>query len=215
MHPPDCPWWEYKDHPHRSAVPLRCEAILHRLELGTLPVDGSLRETRPLHKELFENLTPLTCPYLAGNCRGDRFKCLRHLEVRVHGDARVGVKPAQVAAELANLRSNILSSGLKALDEAFGLPNDEVSLAQKTYYVVKFSCRLLVEFLRIHPYANGNGHIGRLIVWLVLARFGYWPKEWPLDDHPPYDDLLAKFRDGNEQPLEDFVLKAIDGTVRS
>lgn len=215
MHPADCPWWEYKDHPHASAVAIRCEAILHRLESGALPIDASLRETKALHKEIFENLTPPTCPYFAGNYRGEGYRCLRHLEVRVRGDSRVGTKPAQVMAELANLRSNILSGGLKALDEAFGLPGEKLPLVHKTYYVVKFACRLLVEFLRIHPYANGNGHVGRLVVWLVLARFGYWPREWPLDEHPPYDDLLSRFRDGNVQPLEDFVLKALDGTART
>jgi fido (protein-threonine AMPylation protein) len=183
------------------------------LESGVLPIDGSLRNTKPLHKEIFENLTPPTCPYFAGNFRGERFKCLRYLEVKVDGDKRVGTKPALVAPEFANFLSNILSSGLKALEDAFKHPNEQLSVAQKTYYVVKFSCRLLTEFLRIHPYANGNGHIGRLIVWLVLARFGYWPKEWPLDEHPSYDELLSKYRDGNEQLLEDFVLKAIDGTA--
>lgn len=215
MHPVDCPWWEYQHHPHRSAVPLRCEAILHRLELGTLPIHASLRDTRPLHKEIFENLTPPTCPYFAGNYRGDRYRCLRHLEVRVDGDRRVGTKPALVAGEMANFVSNILSSGIKALEEAFLLPEEKLAPAQKTYFVVKFACRLLAEFLRIHPYANGNGHIGRLIVWLILVRFGYWPKEWPLDGHPPYDELLSKYRDGKEQLLEDFVLRTIDGTASS
>lgn len=215
MHPADCPRWEYQEHPHRAAVPIRCEAILNRLEKHTLPIDSSLRDSRPLHKEMFENLTPLACPYFAGNYRGERFKCLRHLEVRVPADARVGVKSTLVAAQLANLLSNVLSSGLKALEDAFKIPDERLAPAQKTNYVVKFSCRLLNEFLRIHPYANGNGHIGRLIVWLVLARFGYWPKEWPLDGHPAYDDLLSKYRDGYEQALEDFVLKAIDGTVTS
>lgn len=212
MHPADCPRWEYQEHPHRAAVPIRCEAILNRLEKKTLPIDSSLRDSRPLHKEIFENLTPPTCPYFAGHYRGERFKCLRHLEVMVASDPRVGVKPALVAPQLANLLSNILSSGLKALEDAFKIPDETLSLAQKTNYVVKFSCRLLNEFLRIHPYANGNGHIGRLIVWLVLVRFGYWPKEWPLDGHPPYDDLLSRYRDGHEQELEDFVLKTIDGT---
>ena len=214
MHPADCPpQWEYTEHPHRVAVPIRCEAILNRLEKNELPIEPSLRDSRPLHKEIFENLTPQTCPYFAGNYRGERFKCLRHLEVKVLADARVGVKPALVAARLANLLSNILSSGLKALDDAFKIPDEKLSPAQKTNYVVKFSCRLLNEFLQIHPYANGNGHIGRLLVWLVLAKFGYWPKEWPLDSRPPYAALLSRYRDGHEQALEDFVLKAIDGTI--
>lgn len=194
-------------------MPLRCEAILNDLAQGRLDIDASLRDTRALHKRLFENLTPEAQPYLAGHYRGEKFKCLRHLEVQVVGDRRVGAAPDRVAAEMANFNSHLLGEGLKALAIAFAKPDDEVSRAEKLNYLVKFSARLLVQFLRIHPYANGNGHLGRLMVWLLLAKFGYWPREWPLDEHPPYDELLSQYRDGEEQPLEDFILKAINGTA--
>ena len=114
---------------------------------------------------------------------------------------------------MANLNSQILSGGVKALTVAFAMPDDQLPAEEKLNYVVKFACRLLVQFLGIHPYANGNGHIRRLIVWLLLARFGYRPREWPLDAHPSYDELLRKYRDGDERELEDFVHRAIDGTA--
>lgn len=211
MHPRDCEWWEYKEHPHARALAIRCEAILHDLENGHLNVDASLRDTRALHYRLFENLTPPSQPYMAGHYRGEKFRCLRHLTVRVEGDSRVGVLPDKVASELANLNGHILAGGLKSLADAFALPDEKLSKAEKLSYLVKFACRVLVQFLRIHPYANGNGHIGRLMVWMLLAKFGYWPISWPLDDHPPYDDLLSKYRDNDEQPLEQFVLAAIAG----
>lgn len=214
-HPRDCVWWEYKNHPHASAVGIRCEAVLNELELGRLNIDAGVRNTKPFHERIFVNLTPATQPYLAGNYRGERFKCLRYLVVRVESDPRVGVAPERVAAEMANFNSNLLSEGTKALNVAFAKPDAELSAAEKLNYVVKLSCRLLVQFLRIHPYANGNGHVGRLIVWFILAKFGYWPREWPLDTHPPYDELLSRYRGGDEQPLEDFVLRAIDGSARS
>ena len=213
MHPRDCEWWEYKKHPHRTAVPIRCEKILNELEQGGLDIGRCLRDTRPQHAEIFINLTPANQPYLAGNYRGGKGRCLRYLEVRVEGDKRVGSPPARVAADMANFNGSLLGRGLKALEEAFAIPDVKLPPAEKLNYVVKFSCRLLVQFLRIHPYANGNGHIGRLIVWFIMARFGYWPREWPLDGHPPYDELLSMYRDGDEQPLEDFVHMAIDGTV--
>lgn len=214
-HPRDCAWWEYKTHQHASTVGIRCEAVLNDLELGRLDIDSSLKNTKPLHERFFVNLTPPAQPYLAGNFRGEKFKCLRYLVVRVEADRRVGVAPERVAAEMANFNSNLLSEGLKALAGAFAIPDERLSPAEKLNYVVKFSCRLLVQFLRIHPYANGNGHIGRLIVWFILAKFGYWPREWPLDAHPPYDELLSRYRDGDEQPLEDFVHRAIDGAARA
>lgn len=215
MHPQDCEWWEYKDHPHRSAVRIRCERILSELERGHLDIRSALRDTRPHHSEIFIGLTPVNQPYLAGNYRGSKGRCLRYLEVRVDGDRRVGSPPARVAADMANFNSSLLAVGLKELEEAFSTPDELLSPAEKLNYVVKFSCRLLTQFLRIHPYANGNGHVGRLIIWLILAKFDYWPREWPLDSHPPYDQLLSMYRDGNEQPLEDFVHMAIDGTISS
>ena len=192
---------------------IRCEKILTDLARGRIDVDASLRDTRPRHLELFANLTPPSQPYLAGNYRGSKGRCLRYLEVKVDEDNRVGSPPARVAADIANFNSALLNAGLKALGEAFAIGDDKLPPAEKLNYVVKFSCRLLVQFLRIHPYANGNGHIGRLIVWFILSKFGYWPQEWPLDAHPPYDELLSKYRDGDEQPLEDFVHMAIDGSV--
>lgn len=212
MHPRDCEWWEYKDHPDaRAALSARCELILHELENKRVDIPAGLHDTRPFHKQLFLNLTPAAQPYLAGNYRGGKFKCLRHLQVQVKGDPRVGAPPDRVASLIANLSSHILAEGLRALDEAFARPDSELQAAEKLNYAVKFSCRVLVLFLGIHPYANGNGHVGRLMVWFILARYGYWPQQWPLDEHPPYDELLARFRDGEQQPLEDFVLRAIAG----
>ena len=213
MHPADCPSWDYARHLHASSVGIRCELILHTLGKKELPIDGSLRNTRPLHHQMFVGLTPDKCPYYAGNYRGESFRCLRHMRVKVEADSRVGVPPKRVAPELANFVAYILNAGLKALDDAFLIPDERLSPAEKLNYVVVFASRVLVEFLRIHPYANGNGHTGRLIVWLILARFGYWPKQWPLDARPPYSELLSRFRDGDRAPLERFMLNAINGTT--
>jgi Fic family protein len=70
---------------------------------------------------------------------------------------------------------------------------------------VKVACRFLVLFLTMHPYVNGNGHIGRFIVWAILSKYGYSPTHWPLDCSPPYHRLLSLYRNGNRKPLEDYV----------
>jgi len=73
-----------------------------------------------------------------------------------------------------------------ALDGAHKLPNAHLPREQKLAYAVIFACSIFVTFLQIHPYANGNGHAARLVVWAILGRYGYWPKSWPIEPvvHP-------------------------------
>jgi hypothetical protein len=133
------------------------------------------------------------------------------MRVFISSDPRVGVPAERVASDLANLTSHILNAGLKALQDAFAIPDDQLPPEEKLYHLVVFACRVLVEFLRIHPYVNGNGHAARMIIWVILIKFGYWPQKWPLDASPPYHDLLKRFRDGDETPLQKFVLEAVAG----
>lgn len=79
--------------------------------------------------------------------------------------------------------------------------------------VVPLAAKFLQLFLTLHPYVNGNGHIGRLIVWILLGRYEIWPKSWPLDISPPYSTMLMKHRDRDVAPLEDFIFRAIIGEI--
>ena len=98
---------------------------------------------------------------------------------------------------------------LAAIDAATPM----LSPAKLLALVVPLLASILVEFLTIHPYANGNGHMGRAIVWILLGRQGLWPQTWPLDDHPPYDAPLKAYRDGNPDPLETLIYQCIAGTT--
>ena len=211
MHPADCPAWEYKNHPNYGSLGGRCSRILVSLRRGFVDVDRGLRDTRPFHGTMFSGLTPDKHEYLAGHYRGERFRCLEHLFVVIPADPRVGTPPNFVSMDLANFSANVLRPGLSALRAAFSIPDSRLPPEDKLLYLVKYASRVLVEFLRIHPYANGNGHAGRLVVWLILAKFGYWPKQWPLNTSPPYHQLIFEYRNGIHDPLEHFVLKSITG----
>lgn len=212
MHPADCPAWEYDDHPDADRLlPGRCKNLLIELRTGAISPDRTVHDTRPVHGQMFENLTPPETPYYAGHYRGETLKCLKHYGVMVGSDRRVGVPPRNVAPDLETLSRDALKPGFVALDAAFALPNTRVPPEDKLYFLVVFASRVLVEFLRIHPYANGNGHMGRFLVWVIMARFGYWPRKWPLNESPPYHQLLSDYRDGKPLPLEEFVLRSIVG----
>lgn len=209
MHPRDCPEFEYDNHPQRTTVlPSRCEELLRQLYAKTIPADEMACDTRPSHRHLFEKLTPPRHSYYAGNYRGAAYRCLREYEVGVLQDPRVGIPPGRVSGEMTKLASEIRLD-LGVLSQVHNLPNSQCSGAMKVMSTIVVACRVLEQFLRVHPYANGNGHAGRFVVWAILWRCGYWPQKWPLDASPPYHVLLSRYRDGDVLPLEQFVLSCL------
>src|SRR5437899_301553 len=89
LHPPDCPNFEYKDHPdHATELPRRVARLAAGLRSGQIATLAAASDTRTAHKTLFEGLTPPGHPYFAGHYRGEDFRCLRRCPVYV-GAAQV------------------------------------------------------------------------------------------------------------------------------
>lgn len=74
---------------------------------------------------------------------------------------------------------------------------------------VKLLAIVLQQFLTIHPYKDGNGHSARLLIWVMLCRAGYVPRNWDIDAKQPYADALSAHRSGKPGALESFLLQAI------
>ncbi len=202
-HPPDCPVFDYEHHPDwQSILPVRVNQALVRLVDRTIDSRATVLESRPLHSDLFSRLTPSGYDYFAGHYRGEEYRCLQYYAVRVVGDPRVGVAPAAVGYWLDQLGS-VVRTGLDALDA-----DATLSRQDRLRYLLVFVCRVFELFLRIHPYANGNGHVARFMVWCILGRYGHWPRRWAIEPRPPdppYSDYIKRYRDGDRAPLESFV----------
>src|SRR5262245_28874874 len=83
-HPPDCPEFEYNNHPDRAVeLPGRVADVLLRVRFGRLETRTAASDTRKVHGFLFDRLTPAGHSYFAGHYRGEEFRCLRRYEVRV------------------------------------------------------------------------------------------------------------------------------------
>jgi len=206
MQPQDCPGWIYETHPERTVIRRRVSDILARLAAGNLNTLATAIDTRGVHGEVFSGLTPPGCDYYAGHYRGERFRCLRSYMVRVEGDPRVGKPPASVAFLMDEMNSQI-HAGLLALDA-----NVAMAIKDKLRYIVALACRVFVYFLEIHPYANGNGHAARMIVWSILLRYGHFPRNWPVEPrppNPPYLELISRHRNGDVEPLEMHILQCL------
>jgi Fic family protein len=69
--------------------------------------------------------------------------------------------------------------------------------------------RLHARFAQIHPFLDGNGRTGRLILNLLLVRLGYPPAIIYKGDRPRYLDALARADQGDSGPLGEFLARAI------
>ena len=205
---PGCPTWNYDSHPLRKPTLQRETAnLLSNLLNGTATVENSVLDTRRTHRNFFLDLTLPGFEYYAGSYRGSR-ECLIGYEVQVLGDPRVGWQSSTVELAMIQFRT-MISNIVAGIDMGWTLPNIILPEHEKLKFVVAMSARTFVEFLEIHPYADSNGHMGRVIVWTVLARFGYFPINWPIEPRPldpPYENLVFEHRNGNPEPLEKHIL---------
>jgi fido (protein-threonine AMPylation protein) len=64
-------------------------------------------------------------------------------------------------------------------------------------------------FERIHPFLDGNGRTGRLLLNLVLVRLGYAPAIVYKRDRNRYLDALRKADDGDSGPLGELLARAV------
>jgi fido (protein-threonine AMPylation protein) len=81
----------------------------------------------------------------------------------------------------------------------------------KLFEAAQAACILLELFLRIHPYANGNGHMARAIVIALLARYNYRVRNWTVDPRPdypvPYVRMILAQRSGDPFTCPAEILK--------
>jgi fido (protein-threonine AMPylation protein) len=205
--------WEYGDHPNRSEITRRC------ILLGSGLISNSTRyiqprsrysSTRRAHKYVFRSFTPSGFWFYAGKYRGSKYPILDTYDVGISTDGKVGLTFAKVRQQM-----NLLDKQFEqAMDKFEGMFQDgKKSRAASLVMLVETLANFLVRFLTIHPYANGNGHMARLLVLAMLGRVNIRPAAWTLDDRPPYDKAIFDYRRGNTTPLINVIFRCICGPV--
>lgn len=212
FHPADCPSWDYKKHPDKDEVLSDVTStVLVRLREGTLQANTVAEDTRPFHRRLFEQLTPDGYEYYAGHYRGADFRCLRYYKVIAGGDPQVGSPPERVWEDMQRF-TDFVTNGIDATDGTYRLSDDQLSEDEKLLNLIRLVAQVFVDFLTVHPYYDGNGHIGRLLVWGILLRYGYRPQGWPVHprpDDPNYGPMIAQHRRNNPEPLERALVRHV------
>lgn len=127
----------------------------------------NLDTARRWQREIMHDLAALDSVYV-GAFRGEPGleKC------QVHVGGRWGVPAAEVSHALLELEQR-LQEAVALLDSLIQV--DTVPDADQTNAVIELCAWVHAEWVRIHPFANGNGRTARLWVNAIAMRYGLPP----------------------------------------
>jgi fido (protein-threonine AMPylation protein) len=170
-------------------VPLTCEELCRwhaQLYAGCeVPVAGYVGHFRgdPVIKELIDYEVGLGARLKDGNLE------------------KMGVWARRVSNEMKAVLAG-LNAVFADLDARLPLGKPP-STADQILQVISFAALAHGEFLRVHPFANGNGRIARLLVAFICLRYGV-PMFLHIKPRPESEDYLRASRDSMGRP-PDFV----------
>ncbi|MCP1638603.1 Fic family protein [Streptococcus gallinaceus] len=155
------------------------------------------------HKEAFEYVSSLVgrveqlservikdIHYLVLSDKKDDRGIYRKIPVRIMGAAHEPVQPYLIQPKMENLLVDLNSS------------NENI--------VTKLA-RFHIEFESIHPFIDGNGRTGRLLVNLELMKAGYPPIDIKFTDRVKYYQAFDEYHvKGNLSAMEDLFAKYIN-----
>ncbi len=84
---------------------------------------------------------------------------------------------------------------------------------QQKLHPVELAAILHHKFVHIHPFFDGNGRTGRLIMNILLMQRGYPLAVILKNDRKRYYRVLQEADDGNPKPLVEFVAKAVERSL--
>jgi Fic family protein len=79
----------------------------------------------------------------------------------------------------------------------------------ETGALLEHLARVHAEFERIHPFRDGNGRTGRLVLNLLLVRHGLAPAIIYKKDRPKYLRALDRADHGEHGPLAELIARAV------
>jgi fido (protein-threonine AMPylation protein) len=129
------------------------------------------------HRTLYRGVASVPAPHYLGQVRGSDHPDLHDYEVGIldgHGRLHAGTAPVgYVEAELVRFFRS-MRSAVTSLDAVIG-PGDRPVDAPQLHSVLELAAIAHGEWIRIHPYANGNGRVGRTWANWVAVRYGLPP----------------------------------------
>lgn len=129
---------------------------------------------------------------------------LTNIRTEIAGRFRIGKEYVRVAQHVA------------PAPESIPLLMDELFASYHGYIgdgIVKRISRFHLGFEHIHPFVDGNGRIGRVLINYLLVREGYVPINIKFIDRGLYYNAFREFdRSGKTKIMDDIVVKALSNS---
>lgn len=87
------------------------------------------------------------------------------------------------------------------------------SANQKKLHPIELAALLHHKFVHIHPFFDGNGRTGRLIMNILLMQKGYPLAIILKNDRKRYYRVLQEADDNNPKPLVEFLARAVERSL--
>lgn len=109
----------------------------------------------------------------------------------------------------ASLLRNEVPKALEALarDVERGCDRPEVASPDDFVEALRLAATTHARFIKIHPFEDGNGRVGRLLMNLVLVRLGVAPIAVEVPKQEYLAAINVSHKDGNIEPLVDLLLR--------
>jgi Fic family protein len=88
-----------------------------------------------------------------------------------------------------------------------------ISTNQKKLHPVELAAILHHKFVHIHPFFDGNGRTGRLLMNIIIMQAGYPLTIILKNDRKKYYKVLTNADEGNYEPLVQFITKNVERSL--
>jgi hypothetical protein len=122
----------------------------------------------------------------------------RRHDIRPFGDGMTPPSWTDVPSQLDSWVREVVVLGRRAGGDELNAADLPLELA-----------RLHAGFERIHPFIDGNGRVGRLVLNLVLVRLGWPPAIIVKRQRDRYLDALGRADSGDPGPLAELIARAV------
>lgn len=203
---PGCPEWT-TENGSPTAEEKRL-SVLEKLVNEDYTKPPSIELVTSWHKEMFEGIAPHR-DYL-GKFRNLQHTsyCLQDYDVIV-GDI-LGTDCSLVLSEVETFFSEF-NSKLNNLERSYSYKDRRPPTIDEVSSAIILAAWAHGEWIRIHPFANGNGRTARLLANFILIRFGFGPALAirPRPDQPYGIAARESMMNGNHQPMEEVIWRLL------